>query len=83
MNDDKNEGSILIDVIVWGGMLFCMYHAFLGLTTKAVLAFGGRGTGAYTYVAYEDHPIMFLFYLGFYLLITIGGMRAIVRWLRR
>ena len=68
--------------LVWLFFAYCAYQAYIGVTTGVVLGFGGRGNGISMSVPYEEHPIGYFMYLGFYISISAGALLAIVRWIR-
>lgn len=77
-----SKNSLILDLMTWGLVFFCLYQAFIGISTKVVLGFGGRGSGIVVNVPYNEHPIAYFLYLSFYLFIGVKGFFAFLRWLR-
>lgn len=82
MNKKNTESNLAIDLIGWGLVFFCLYQAYLGVSTMSVLGFGARGTSESVQVPFDQHPILYTLYMGVYLFIGVKGFFAFLRWLR-
>lgn len=78
----EEKSDAFMTALVWVFFVYCGYQAYVAITTKVVLGFGAKGSVVPIYFSYDEHPVGYFLFLGFYLAISAAAILAALRKLR-
>lgn len=74
--------NTFMNLLFWLFSAHCAYQMVVAIKTKVVLGFGGRGSVVPVYLSYDDSPIGYFVFLGFYVAMSFGAFLVFLRWIR-